>query len=84
MHVHFAVNGPYWIAYDDETSTNYKAQYANYLGLQGAAVWSIGMDDFKGLYSDDSYPIVRQINDVFTTDISFNPENPTCGSAPIC
>ena len=77
-------NGSYWISYDDETSMNYKAQYINYLDLAGAGIWAVAMDDFRSTYSSQPYPIVSKINSVFDTGIRFNPENPTCGSAPMC
>jgi GH18 family chitinase len=46
----YAVNGPYWIGYEDLESTVLKAQFTNTRGLGGAMVFSLDQDDFRGDY----------------------------------
>ena len=42
----YAVNGPYWIGYDDVNSIALKAQFVNFQGVAGAMIWSMDTDDF--------------------------------------
>ena len=55
----YAVNGPYWIGYDDEDSLTLKTQYANFIKAAGVFAWSADTDDFLGTYSNQPYPLLR-------------------------
>lgn len=79
----YATNGPYWLSYDDEESVAYKVRYANLMGLRGAMVWALETDDFRGLYSDQDYPLIRRIVEELELGLTFNPDKP-CGIAPVC
>jgi len=81
----YAFNGPYWISYDNEESVALKTKYANFLGLAGSFGWSLETDDFDGLYHDQTYPLLRKVNEILATGETYDPENPMCqGTAPIC
>merc|ERR1712029_1123144 len=60
----YAYNGPYWIGYDDVDSIAAKTKYVNLLGVAGAMIWSKDTDDFRGLYSNEKYPLTKKINEV--------------------
>lgn len=84
-HAPYAVNGPYWVGYDDVESFSLKAKYANFLGIGGGMVWSIDTDDFRGTYHDQTFPLLRAIHDIFASAETFDPENPKCvGTASMC
>jgi len=81
----YAFNGPYWIGYDDVESISHKVQYANFLNLAGAMVWSADTDDFLGTYFNGKFPMLRAINEEFSKGTKLDPENPMCkGTAPMC
>lgn len=81
----YAVNGPYWIGYDDVDSIKIKTQFVNHLGIAGAFTWSIDTDDFLGTYHQKPYPLLRAINEVFVSGDEMDPANPECsGTAPMC
>jgi len=85
----YAVNGPYWIGYDDVDSIRLKAQFANYMELAGVMIWSIETDDFRGDYHDHNYPLIREVDRVLASGESLDPENilgedSGCESAPMC
>jgi len=81
----YAYNGKYWISYDDQDSVELKAKYANLLGLAGVFGWSLETDDFEGRYFDQTYPLLRRVNEAIASGETYNPENPKCtGTAPMC
>ncbi|CAG5114738.1 unnamed protein product, partial [Candidula unifasciata] len=54
-----------WVGYDDVTSLKIKADLLiNGMGLGGAFVWSLELDDFNGYCGTGNYPLLRTINDV--------------------
>jgi chitinase len=81
----YAVNGPYWIGYDDEDSIAKKAEFINFLGIAGGFSWSVDTDDFRGDYHKETFPLLRMVNQVFHDGTTMDPANPECqGSAPMC
>lgn len=48
-----------WIGYDDEESVAARVQYAMEMGLGGAMFWSIETDDFRGLHSSETFPLLK-------------------------
>ena len=84
----YAVNGPYWIGYDNVESIELKAKYANTIDVGGAMVFALDLDDFDGLYGE-KYPLTRAVRAVLDSGKGLQPdqilgENSGCESAPIC
>lgn len=52
-----------WISYDDNRSIALKADYVKRHKLGGIMIWSIEMDDFRGVCDAKRYPLLRTIND---------------------
>jgi len=85
----YAVNGPYWIGYDDIESIKLKSQFINYRQLGGALIFSIDTDDFRGDFSDHKYPLTMEVLRVLSTGETLEPgdilvEGDDCASAPMC
>jgi len=84
----YAVNGRYWIGYDNKESIALKAKYANYRGLGGAMIFALDLDDFKGAYGE-KYPLTNTVRKIIRSGETLDPEdiigeNSGCESAPIC
>lgn len=47
-----------WISYDDPKSVGLKVDYVKKMGLGGAMLWALPLDDFK-----NGYPLLKTIND---------------------
>ncbi|XP_049812393.1 acidic mammalian chitinase-like isoform X1 [Schistocerca nitens] len=62
--VPYAVHENQWVGYDNEESIRLKSQYVLDMGLAGGMIWSLETDDFKGLNSSTTYPLLRTINQV--------------------
>jgi len=81
----YAVNGPYWIGYDDLDSFRMKAKFVNHLDIAGAMVWSVDTDDFRGDFHDETFPLLRVVHDTFANGETYDPETESCtGTAPMC
>jgi len=81
----YAFNGPYWIGYDDVDSVALKTQYANFLNIAGAFVWSVDTDSFRGDYGHPTFPLLRTVNNELGNGKKMDPSNPKCkGTAPMC
>ena len=61
----YAFKGDQWVSYDDVTSIKDKLSFINDLGLGGARVWAIDLDDFRGQCASSArtYPLLRTINE---------------------
>uniref|UniRef100_A0A672Y9D7 chitinase n=1 Tax=Sphaeramia orbicularis TaxID=375764 RepID=A0A672Y9D7_9TELE len=58
--VPYATYGSAWVGYDDPLSFSTKVQYLTALGLGGAHVWTLDMDDFSGSFcSAGAYPLIN-------------------------
>ncbi|KAK2497789.1 hypothetical protein MC885_017827, partial [Smutsia gigantea] len=58
--VPYAVQGNQWVGFDDVESFKTKVHYLKQKGLGGAMVWSLDMDDFKGLLCEQGqYPLIN-------------------------
>merc|ERR1719292_82916 len=85
----YAVNGPYWIGYDDLESIKLKSQFINYRNLGGALIFSLDTDDFRGDYSEHKYPMTMEVLRVLSTGETLEPGDilgvgDDCGTAPMC
>ncbi|XP_018313223.1 probable chitinase 3 [Mycetomoellerius zeteki] len=60
--------GPYaskrdqWVSYDDISNVAKKAELINKLNLGGGMIWSLDLDDFKGLCGCGKYPLLTALN----------------------
>lgn len=52
-----------WVGFDDVRSFEIKVKYIMNLGLGGAMLWSLDMDDFLGIWCDQGkYPLLKAVN----------------------
>lgn len=84
----YAVNGPYWIGYDDEASLSLKAQFLNSREVGGAMIFALDYDDFKGTFGTKN-PLGWTVRGVLDSGKVLDPEfiigeNSGCETAPIC
>ncbi|EDV94176.1 chitinase-like protein Idgf2 [Drosophila grimshawi] len=56
-----AVTEGIWISYDDADAASNKAAYVRAKNLGGVALFDLSYDDFRGLCTNDKYPILRSI-----------------------
>ena len=61
--------GPYafkddeWVSFDDIDTIQQKTDYLKSMGLGGAMVWALDLDDFGGRCSaGETYPLLKTIN----------------------
>ncbi|KAK2160193.1 hypothetical protein LSH36_138g06003 [Paralvinella palmiformis] len=57
----YAYSGSQWVGYDNTDSVTYKANYIRKMKLGGAFVWSVEMDDFRGVCGIGKYPLLSTI-----------------------
>ncbi|BFZ11136.1 hypothetical protein BsWGS_14175 [Bradybaena similaris] len=60
----YAYGGNQWVGYDNRESVVIKANNIQSRGLAGAFVWSVEMDDFRGVCDDGQYPLLTTIKDI--------------------
>lgn len=58
MKVPFTFYDDQWIGFDDERSILTKLKWVKENGYGGAMVWTVDMDDFKGLCGNGVYPLI--------------------------
>lgn len=62
--------GPYayskdqWVSFDDQTMIQHKSEFVKAMGLGGAMIWALDLDDFSNLCGCEEYPLLRAINRV--------------------
>ncbi|XP_037807480.1 probable chitinase 10 [Lucilia sericata] len=62
--------GPYaylrdqWVSFDDAPMIRHKSEYVKAMGLGGAMIWALDLDDFKNDCNCESYPLLKTINRV--------------------
>ncbi|XP_071446319.1 probable chitinase 10 [Hetaerina americana] len=60
--------GPYaylrdqWVSFDEVSTIKRKSQMVKDLGLAGAMIWALDLDDFSASCSCEPYPLLRTIN----------------------
>jgi len=61
----YAHAGDQWVSFDDYEMIAYKSQYVKDMGLGGAMIWALDLDDFKGSKCRcEDYPLLKTINRV--------------------
>lgn len=62
--------GPYaykrdqWVSFDDIGMIRHKSEYVKAMGLGGAMIWALDLDDFKNVCDCETYPLLKTINRV--------------------
>ncbi|KAL1130578.1 hypothetical protein AAG570_011824, partial [Ranatra chinensis] len=57
--VPFAYRGDQWVGFDDERSLKTKMEWLKKEGFGGIMIWSIDMDDFRGVCGTGKFPLVN-------------------------
>ncbi|XP_044249663.1 probable chitinase 10 isoform X2 [Drosophila takahashii] len=60
----FAYLEDQWVSFDDTHMVRHKSEYVKAMGLGGAMVWALDLDDFKNYCGCESYPLLKTINRV--------------------
>ncbi|XP_052588174.1 LOW QUALITY PROTEIN: oviduct-specific glycoprotein [Peromyscus californicus insignis] len=73
QYVPYAYKGKEWVAYDDTISFTYKATFVKREHFGGAMVWTLDMDDARGLFCGNGpFPLVHILNELLV-QAEFNP-----------
>lgn len=62
--------GPYaylrdqWVSFDDVYMIKHKSEFVKAMGLAGAMIWALDLDDFRNVCNCEEYPLLRTINRV--------------------
>ncbi|KAL6081440.1 hypothetical protein STEG23_030012 [Scotinomys teguina] len=73
QYVPYAYKGKEWVAYDDTISFSYKATFVKKEHFGGAMVWTLDMDDVRGLFCGNGpFPLVHILNELLV-QAEFNP-----------
>nr|XP_025728192.1 oviduct-specific glycoprotein [Callorhinus ursinus] len=75
QHVPYAYKGKEWVGYDDATSFSYKAMFIKREHFGGAMVWTLDLDDAKGVFCGTGpFPLVNKLNSLLVqTEVSSTP-----------
>lgn len=60
----YAYKGDQWVSFDDQYMIRHKSEYVKAMGLGGAMIWALDLDDFRNLCDCEEYPLLRTINRV--------------------
>ncbi|XP_044316703.1 probable chitinase 10 isoform X2 [Drosophila rhopaloa] len=71
----FAYLGDQWVSFDDAPMIRHKSEYIKAMGLAGAMIWALDLDDFKNDCGCESYPLLKTINRVLR---GFGGPHPKC------
>ncbi|OBS79823.1 hypothetical protein A6R68_21976, partial [Neotoma lepida] len=64
-YVPYAYKGKEWVGYDDTISFSYKATFVKREHFGGAMVWTLDMDDVRGLFCGNGpFPLVHILNEL--------------------
>ena len=58
----YAYKGTEWVGFDDIETVKYKTEYIRNMGLGGAMVWALDLDDFRNRCGCERHPLLRTIN----------------------
>ncbi|KAI8128837.1 putative chitinase 10 [Lucilia cuprina] len=70
--VPYAYYDKQWIGYDNERSVELKVNYVNRENLGGIMIWTVELDDFRGVCNGKTYPLLNIINEVKEIIINCN------------
>ena len=56
--------GNQWVSYDDQDMIRHKSEYVRRMGLGGAMVWALDLDDFRNVCGEGHYPLMNTIKEV--------------------
>lgn len=59
----YAYHRDQWVGFDDERSIRLKARWVVENNYAGAMVWTVDMDDFRGICNSKSYPLISAIKE---------------------
>ncbi|XP_011307753.1 acidic mammalian chitinase isoform X1 [Fopius arisanus] len=59
----YAYGDNQWVGYEDIRSAKGKASFIQNMGLAGAMLWTIDLDDFRGS-CNDKFPLLKSINSI--------------------
>ncbi|XP_041566012.1 probable chitinase 10 isoform X1 [Drosophila elegans] len=71
----FAYMGDQWVSFDDAPMIRHKSEYIKAMGLGGAMIWALDLDDFKNNCGCETYPLLKTINRVLR---NFGGPHPKC------
>lgn len=60
----YAYKGNQWVSFDDVSMVQRKSEMVNSMGIGGAMVWALDLDDFRNTCGCESYPLLKTINRV--------------------
>ncbi|XP_058056417.1 probable chitinase 10 [Anopheles bellator] len=60
----YAYKGDQWVSFDDQYMIRHKSEFIKAMGLGGAMIWALDLDDFRNLCDCEEYPLLRTINRV--------------------
>ncbi|XP_055636577.1 probable chitinase 10 [Toxorhynchites rutilus septentrionalis] len=60
----YAYKGDQWVSFDDQYMIRHKSEYVKAMGLGGAMIWALDLDDFRNLCDCEEYPLLKTINRV--------------------
>jgi len=58
----YAYKGDQWVSFDDARMIKFKSEYVSNMGLGGAMVWALDLDDFSNTCQCESHPLLKTIN----------------------
>lgn len=60
----YAYSGNQWTSFDDVKVTRKKSELAKKMGLGGAMIWALDLDDFRNRCGCEAHPLLKTINRV--------------------
>lgn len=57
----YAYSGDQWVSFDDIDTIQQKTEFLKSMGLGGAMVWALDLDDFNGSCGGENYPLLKTI-----------------------
>jgi chitinase len=69
----YAYLGDQWVSFDDTLMIKHKSQYVKAMGIGGAMIWALDLDDFRNQCECEEYPLLRTINRVLRNYVSPDP-----------
>lgn len=71
----YAYKGNQWTSFDDAATIRRKSEMVRSMGLGGAMVWALDLDDFRNTCGCERHPLLRTVNRVLR---DYPVEDPEC------